>query len=162
MLIFSCAPNSITHFDGLSFSSKIVALRDIKEGEEILISYANPTEPTAERQQSLASYGFVCECPRCTNPNADEIYQGIVEGLEDLDLNFGIGYGLDVAARTLGTCSKWLAVIEAEGLQMSAEYDYYLDVAVRAARATGKLDDIKKYEELRTAWHYAVWNKTRA
>jgi hypothetical protein len=47
---------------------RLRASRDIKEGEEITISYANDLfVPAAKRHENLASYEFKCACPSCVN-----------------------------------------------------------------------------------------------
>ena len=48
----------------------LVARRAIAAGEEVTISYVDEDAPTAERQRGLASYGFRCECRRCTRKRA--------------------------------------------------------------------------------------------
>ena len=43
-----------------------MALRDIEEGEEVVISYIEEEgADLAERRAALAEYGFVCQCERC-------------------------------------------------------------------------------------------------
>lgn len=44
----------------------VTALRQIEEGEEILISYLDNTDPTGKRQRELLErYYFKCRCPKC-------------------------------------------------------------------------------------------------
>lgn len=54
-----------------SFSYNLRAVREIKEGEELFISYTDDGT-TAERQEQLAPYGFRCTCASCTDPKSDE------------------------------------------------------------------------------------------
>ena len=42
-----------------------VALRDMKAGEELCISYIKSDAPLEERQKELSNYGFCCECEKC-------------------------------------------------------------------------------------------------
>lgn len=44
----------------------IRAMRPIKAGEEITISYVDEDAPLEERQDALLEYGFVCDCPKCS------------------------------------------------------------------------------------------------
>lgn len=43
----------------------ITALCDIPRGEQVLMSYANTTDPYAERQRYLRKWGFQCSCELC-------------------------------------------------------------------------------------------------
>jgi hypothetical protein len=59
-----------------------IALRDIKDGEELCISYIKSDAPLQERQEVLSNYGFCCECIKCMREkgapeiqNEDEIQQ---------------------------------------------------------------------------------------
>ncbi|KAG7087402.1 hypothetical protein E1B28_013372 [Marasmius oreades] len=48
---------------------RIYALKDIKEGEELLISYIDSRRPRKERIEKLEkTYGFTCTCPICSLP----------------------------------------------------------------------------------------------
>ena len=64
----SCNPNAHMTFSGAEHRGHawVRALRDIVEGEEILISYVDPTLPLASRQAKLREqYLFTCACTRC-------------------------------------------------------------------------------------------------
>lgn len=68
--MYSCRPNTTWSFDTASFSYNIRAVREIKEGEELFISYAIGSSAT--RQDQLAPYGVQCTCASCTDPKSDE------------------------------------------------------------------------------------------
>ena len=58
----------------------LTALRDISEGEEVTISYVDPSKPYDERRQTLAAhYGFECRCERCTSEQRRELKQRMKE-----------------------------------------------------------------------------------
>ncbi|KAL1726137.1 hypothetical protein EV714DRAFT_255167 [Schizophyllum commune] len=61
----SCSPNARYTFNKLTFTSRLRAVRDIKAGEEITITYSRLDVPSVERQKDLAPYGFVCTCDAC-------------------------------------------------------------------------------------------------
>ncbi|KAL1660765.1 hypothetical protein GGF50DRAFT_106030 [Schizophyllum commune] len=61
----SCSPNARYTFNKPTFTSRLRAVRDIKAGEEITITYSRLDVPSAERQKDLAPYGFVCTCDAC-------------------------------------------------------------------------------------------------
>ena len=49
----------------------VVALSDIKEGDELCISYIDAAvSDVNERAKLLLNYGFVCTCPRCERERA--------------------------------------------------------------------------------------------
>jgi len=60
----SCAPNAELQCDGRHIQLR--ALREIKEGEQIFISYIDESEDLEARRQVLEErYFFKCECERC-------------------------------------------------------------------------------------------------
>ena len=65
----SCSPNiSVRHFDQRTCLSRItlVAIKDIEIGEELFITYVNPTAGLKTRREELLSWGFgFCMCERC-------------------------------------------------------------------------------------------------
>ncbi|CAJ1373220.1 unnamed protein product [Effrenium voratum] len=75
----SCMPNfTMRYHDGCL--ADMVALRDIKEGEELNLAYVSPSTPLPERVASLwKSWGFVCTCRRCQ----DEVMMRAVQAREE-------------------------------------------------------------------------------
>ena len=75
----SCEPNVVARYSyscssggqlarwGKDFPLVVqcVALRDMKAGEELCISYIKSDAPLEERQKELSNYGFCCECEKC-------------------------------------------------------------------------------------------------
>ncbi|KAK7055486.1 Set-like protein [Favolaschia claudopus] len=77
----SCAPNtSVRHLDQRRALARITvrALADIKPGQELCITYVDPSAGYARRRTELEEWGFVCGCERCAEegkdwkPSADE------------------------------------------------------------------------------------------
>ena len=62
-------PNlSVRHVDQRSALSRItvIARRDIAPGEELFITYVDPTSSVKKRRRALAEWGFgLCNCDRC-------------------------------------------------------------------------------------------------
>ncbi|MQL84465.1 hypothetical protein Taro_016974 [Colocasia esculenta] len=56
---------AVEHFHDKDGQATIIALRPIRKGEEITISYIDEDLPYEERQSLLADYGFKCRCSRC-------------------------------------------------------------------------------------------------
>ncbi|ETW78294.1 hypothetical protein HETIRDRAFT_242993, partial [Heterobasidion irregulare TC 32-1] len=69
----SCSPNATHFWDLESFSFEFRAIRPIRKGEQVTISYLNTRLlPRRARQQALADkYAFRCACPACSLPTAD-------------------------------------------------------------------------------------------
>ncbi|KAG6336301.1 hypothetical protein ID866_2777 [Astraeus odoratus] len=65
----SCSPNvSIRHLDQRKALSRItvVAKTEINPGEELLITYTDPSNGLRDRRRKLAEWGFgLCQCKRC-------------------------------------------------------------------------------------------------
>ena len=64
----SCQPNVRARLGGTQRAPEIsfTALRDIRAGEEILVSYTDASQGYAARRERLtATYGFHCRCAKC-------------------------------------------------------------------------------------------------
>ncbi|WOO84849.1 Histone-lysine N-methyltransferase ASHR1 [Vanrija pseudolonga] len=67
----SCEPNAVVVFPRGGKDMQVVAISDIRPGEEVLTSYIDVSLPYAERQKDLSErYGFDCKCSLCEQ-NAD-------------------------------------------------------------------------------------------
>ncbi|KAH6910333.1 hypothetical protein BKA70DRAFT_121354 [Coprinopsis sp. MPI-PUGE-AT-0042] len=63
----SCGPNAAYRWDLSSSSATLYALRDIADGEEITITYADPLQTRDDRLKKLEpDYRFTCDCPWCS------------------------------------------------------------------------------------------------
>jgi hypothetical protein len=93
----SCIPNiSVRHLDQRTTLSRItnIAKRDIAVGEELVITYVDPSLGVRERRSQLGAWGFgQCDCERCVE-EAKEEKEG--EAGEDHDLAREITAGLGV------------------------------------------------------------------
>lgn len=72
LLNHSCEYNAVVRIGKGWFNSKsttmieVIPLRQIKSGEEVLVSYIDPNLPYSNRQQELQDrYFFTCQCPKC-------------------------------------------------------------------------------------------------
>ncbi|EER28629.1 hypothetical protein D8B26_001100 [Coccidioides posadasii str. Silveira] len=79
----SCDPNAAVDFD--KGKTWLRALQHIEEGEQIFVSYVEPTDACLHRQAELSKrYYFECECPRCIREK--EIGDGeFLKEVTDLD-----------------------------------------------------------------------------
>uniref|UniRef100_A0A3B4AV76 [histone H3]-lysine(4) N-trimethyltransferase n=1 Tax=Periophthalmus magnuspinnatus TaxID=409849 RepID=A0A3B4AV76_9GOBI len=68
----SCLPNTIITFNGTS--AEIRAVKDIKPGDEVFISYIDLLYPTDDRNNRLReSYYFTCQCQECQSRSQDKV-----------------------------------------------------------------------------------------
>jgi len=68
MMNHSCAPNASVAFGGAPnapATARIVALREVAAGEEIVHSYVDCRRSKRVRAEGLAIYGIRCQCARC-------------------------------------------------------------------------------------------------
>lgn len=137
----SCEPNVVARYSySCSSGGKLarwgrdfplvlqcVALRDMKAGEELCISYIKSDAPLEERQNELSNYGFCCECEKCTreiealeigtdaetqqwndNPFGDDDEDDLFGEEEDVETE-GDGVGETLLGERVKTLNKSLA-----------------------------------------------------
>ena len=82
----SCAPNVHIRFDIPTFSLRVIALREIKAGEQLFYCYCSPNESVKKRRKQLATYGFECQCKVCTNatPESDKLREEITDRIQKI------------------------------------------------------------------------------
>ncbi|CAE7260538.1 set5, partial [Symbiodinium necroappetens] len=69
----SCSPNCQQSWDGTSGTEKLYAMCDIREGEELCITYCDLRKPRADRKEELRlKYGFDCTCPACSSSDCSQ------------------------------------------------------------------------------------------
>jgi SET domain len=99
----SCLLNTHFSFDEKTGEETVQAIKDIKVGEEILISYCKPFYTATERQKQLKQWdkmpGSATWLTRTTNP------MGAIEGLIDLLEQEGLTHGS--LSRTYADAAKW-------------------------------------------------------
>ncbi|XP_017278763.1 N-lysine methyltransferase SMYD2 [Kryptolebias marmoratus] len=68
----SCLPSVIVTYNGAS--AEVRAVKDMKPGDEVLISYIDLLSPTEERNTRLReSYYFTCDCQECKSKSKDKV-----------------------------------------------------------------------------------------
>ncbi|KAF6762569.1 hypothetical protein DFP72DRAFT_1060822 [Ephemerocybe angulata] len=63
----SCTANAVFHFDPETFNISYTAMRDIKAGHQIFLSYVGGGGTCTRRKQAMTRYNFVCSCSACTD-----------------------------------------------------------------------------------------------
>lgn len=67
-----CRPNVAFRIDQATLTHVTTAVRDIKPGEELSISYLDSLEPRAKRQErAKVAWGFECTCSQCSLPEKE-------------------------------------------------------------------------------------------
>ncbi|KAI5831716.1 SET domain-containing protein [Schizophyllum commune Tattone D] len=95
----SCCPNARYGFNKPTFSARLRAVRAIKQGEEITITYGGLDIPKAERHRQLAPYGFACDCAACEAGAAADARRAMIPPFISQNLRSGPLQGLlDVVA----------------------------------------------------------------
>eukprot|EP00439_Symbiodinium_sp_Y106_P009584 s4112_g1.t1 len=75
----SCSPNCQQSWDATSGTEKLYAMCDIREGDELCITYCDLRKPRADRKVELRlKYGFDCACPACSSPDCSQSDQNRV------------------------------------------------------------------------------------
>ncbi|KAK4192385.1 hypothetical protein QBC35DRAFT_459557 [Podospora australis] len=67
----ACKPNAYIRFIEDKLQVSVAAAKDIKQGEEITISYITLGKPSEERKKNLKQWGFECSCDLCTASPAE-------------------------------------------------------------------------------------------
>eukprot|EP01065_Artemidia_motanka_P024971 TRINITY_DN2989_c0_g2_i1.p1 TRINITY_DN2989_c0_g2~~TRINITY_DN2989_c0_g2_i1.p1 ORF type:complete len:447 (+),score=140.31 TRINITY_DN2989_c0_g2_i1:102-1343(+) len=68
----SCAPNLVKQCVGAE--TRLVTVRSVAAGEELLSSYVSLTASAGRRRKELSdAYGFMCQCVRCTGSVDDDL-----------------------------------------------------------------------------------------
>jgi hypothetical protein len=70
----SCLPNCLQRFTS-EVELEVISLTDIAVGEELTICYVDLGYPTWRKQAELRSYGFLCQCLRCSAESSREGYK---------------------------------------------------------------------------------------
>jgi hypothetical protein len=161
--LYSCSPNAYLTFDYATFSATLCALRDIRDGEEITITYIPDLTPAAaKRQNVLGHFGFDCKCASCTNPSSEEVRCIIVQNAVSARA-YALSQSLTGSDATrvddesmLLESVRWIGVIEKEGLHVLREYEAHLTAAATASLRLSNSEDHAKYMTMAEAWRRVV------
>ncbi|CAK7204001.1 SET and MYND domain-containing protein 3 [Sporothrix eucalyptigena] len=77
-----CSPN--VHYTITNAVQSIVAVRDIRPGEELSVSYVDLMLPSAERKERLRGWGFECSCALCRDEKASAAADARLEEINAL------------------------------------------------------------------------------
>ena len=152
----SCAPNVHIRFDIPTFSLRVIALREIKAGEQLFYCYCSPNESVKKRRKQLGTYGFECQCKACTNatPESDKLREEITDRIQKVvDMKEEMFANPGFNLRSLDPLLKLEKDIVDEGLDV---VDKFVDLLYIIFQAYKKLGNIPKQIE------YFIKGKKRA
>jgi hypothetical protein len=127
----TCIPNSHNSWNSKTGLETIHAIREIKSGEEITISYA-AGEPARQRLAKLKdAFGFDCNCELCSRPAA-EVQESDARRLKIKQLDEAIGdpgRTMNAPHRAIADCQEMLQLIlqEYDGSSLPLEARLYYD-----------------------------------
>ena len=124
------------------------AIRDIKVGEEVFLSYCGDVPGTiAERQKFLAQYGFQCICALCTNLASDHLYLKFLTSHEKLDESYET-WLKDLTLsddHIIKPSLIWTSLMEKQGLPTRLIYHRHLELITKSFIALGDLENSIKH-----------------
>ncbi|KAJ6497560.1 hypothetical protein C8R45DRAFT_865430 [Mycena sanguinolenta] len=126
----SCSPNTTAHFDVVTFSFQLFAVREITAGEELTLTYTGLEAPAEKRQSNLEPYGFRCTCSACATSSTSDALR---EESMTMQIN-NIDDGL-----------LKLALLEEQGLQSSVQYSITLKTVMELYIGIGDADNGSMY-----------------
>ena len=156
----SCVPNVCQKFSITSFSNQIIAIRDIKAGEEILYPYCDLLLPVAGLREALAPYGFTCSCRTCStaSPESDGFRQTCHENVAryqriyDLALELGEGTD-DIKKMVLRPAAELRGRMQEEGLGgMSEQFVGVTILLHKAYTKVGMEEEAKELHAFLKTW----------
>ena len=112
----SCLPNAHNNWNDSTHCETIHAIRDIKCGEEITISYDQGQPFDSRRSFLKAAFGFECNCGLCSSSPPD-ILASDSRRLRIQTLDDEIGDPVQVMtnpAGCLAACHQWLRILQEE------------------------------------------------
>ncbi|KAJ7641070.1 hypothetical protein FB45DRAFT_1124467 [Roridomyces roridus] len=133
----SCSPNVRTHWSMITFSFQLFAVRDIAADEELTYLYTGIEGSTAQRNEDLKPYDFVCTCSSCKDPKSDARRADLEKsGPPSISL-WLFDDAPQATGRILDECRRQMAIIEREGMEAVFRYYEVLSVGFVVCVATG-------------------------
>ena len=142
----SCHPNAGSWWSRKTKKRVIYAMRDIRDGEEITVSYIPLLKSTKERQARLAQYGFVCDCTACSGGrrDGDRTRVRIGDWFEDLEEKAKRkSVKVDVNRKRIEKALRLVEMTETEGLSDYVARSYHLAAVFRAH--LGEMEEAEKW-----------------
>ncbi|KAH9432168.1 hypothetical protein MCOR02_006873 [Pyricularia oryzae] len=139
-----CRPNMVFHIDN-NLVHRTHAVRDIKPGEELTISYVDQMDPARDRQaRTRSSLGFVCGCAHCSLSAAEAAAsERRIRRIKKLEVGLGRavegGFDEAEAKKKIAMVEELLGLYEVERLESKIAGAWML-----AARVYDEAEDDKR------------------
>ncbi|XP_034555100.1 N-lysine methyltransferase SMYD2-B isoform X2 [Notolabrus celidotus] len=126
----SCLPSVIVTYKGTS--AEIRAVKDMKPGDEVLISYIDLLYPTDDRNNRLReSYYFSCDCKECKSKSKDKVKLKVRKRKDPIEpdvINNMVRYARKIigefrSSKHIKTPSELLEMCEQSLEEMGAVFD---------------------------------------
>ncbi|KAH6682993.1 hypothetical protein B0J14DRAFT_694421 [Halenospora varia] len=145
-----CTPNCGNYWSEKTGRRIIYTNREVKEGEEITVSYIPLLLKTVKRRERLGQYGFVCGCEACRRGSeggddmGDKRRVRIGNALESLEGKAGrVSKKADVNGKLVKKALELVEMVEEEGIRDYMARAFHL-AAVFSER-TGDLRGAKRW-----------------
>ncbi|KAF1811002.1 hypothetical protein P152DRAFT_73632 [Eremomyces bilateralis CBS 781.70] len=111
----NCIPNSHNNWDSNAEHETIYAIRPIKTGEEVTISYDYGGTSTVRRAFLKEAFGFDCNCRECSRPSELQASDSRRLLIQDLDNAIGDPFRMQIRPKeSLSDCHSLLQVFQEE------------------------------------------------
>ncbi|XP_061889911.1 N-lysine methyltransferase SMYD2-A-like [Entelurus aequoreus] len=123
----SCLPSVIVTYNGTR--AEVRAVKDMKPGDEVLISYIDLLYPTDDRNKRLReSYYFTCDCQECKSRSKDKVKLKVRKQMEAEAVSATVRYARKTirefrALKDVKTPSELLEMCEQSLEEMGAVLD---------------------------------------
>lgn len=160
-MLLSCGPNIECIWDSHLFTFSAQAVRPIRAGQELTVTYEDPCKPHVERRRHLQRiYKFNCQCGYCTktSPSSDQDrcslnpdvaaphFDAMYEKLLGPDLPRRVGR--QETKQFINSLTKSLALVRKEGIESVSALLHYVHLMM----LSGFLADKKSFKE----WGFKV------
>ncbi|CAL9692416.1 unnamed protein product [Knipowitschia caucasica] len=152
LLNHSCLPNAIITFKGTS--AEIRAIKVMKPGDEVFISYIDLLYPTDDRNNRLSdSYFFICKCQECKSRSQDKLKLKVQKRSKKEDVSSMEHYARKAiqefrAAKICKTPSELLDICEQSLEKMGSVFEesnvYMLHVMYQAMGVCLFMEDLEE------------------
>ncbi|KAJ7608657.1 hypothetical protein FB45DRAFT_805842 [Roridomyces roridus] len=133
----SCSPNVDVRFDIQSFCYQVFAVRDIAAGAELTYSYVPIDRSTAQRNESLEPYDFVCTCTACQDPESDARRASLIDAGPPDVIKWLSSRGPESSNSLFDECSRQIKLMKREGMESTFRYLHVLAAGFEGCIALG-------------------------
>ncbi|KAI1101873.1 SET domain-containing protein [Jackrogersella minutella] len=145
-----CRPNVFWRYSIRTLTVQVIAMRDIKVGDEITQSYVPLGLSYSDREEDLNHWGFRCTCSLCASSKRQRaVSDQHREQLQDIyfTLNEGAIGRSNITVTSIGSLvDEMESLVREEGLE--AQLLVYYGVIARAYMRVGELAAARRYVDL--------------